>query len=60
MWHEGSTKTFTKSCFWLSNTWENKEEYDKKARELARRFQENFKKFANASDDVKNAGPSAD
>jgi len=42
------------------NTWQNKEEYDKKAKELARRFQENFKKFANASNDVKNAGPSAD
>ncbi|MFY0543962.1 phosphoenolpyruvate carboxykinase (ATP) [Brevibacillus sp. H7] len=39
------------------NTWEDKEAYDKQARELASRFVENFrKKFPNAADIAK-AGP---
>ena len=36
--------------------WENKNEYDKKAVELAENFEENFKKFKNVSDDIANAG----
>ncbi len=39
------------------NTWEDKEAYDKQARELASRFVENFqKKFPNAAD-IAEAGP---
>ncbi len=39
-------------------TWKNSEEYDKRARHLARLFQENFKKFAaEVSEDVRQAGP---
>ncbi|MDF2804868.1 MAG: pckA1, partial [Anaerocolumna sp.] len=38
--------------------WENKEEYDKKAEELAQKFNENFAKFSNVSDDILSAGPS--
>jgi phosphoenolpyruvate carboxykinase (ATP) len=37
--------------------WENKEEYDKKAEELAQKFNENFAKFSNVSDDILSAGP---
>lgn len=36
--------------------WENKDEYDKKALELAENFRENFKKFKNVSKDIENAG----
>ena len=38
------------------NLWEDKEEYDKKALELAEKFKENFKKFKNVSEDIANAG----
>ncbi|WP_238918563.1 phosphoenolpyruvate carboxykinase (ATP) [Clostridium sp. YIM B02555] len=38
--------------------WENKEEYDKKAEELAQKFNKNFAKFNDVSDDIANAGPS--
>ncbi|MGC4377758.1 phosphoenolpyruvate carboxykinase (ATP) [Fictibacillus sp. Mic-4] len=38
-------------------TWDNPEEYDKKARELANKFKENFKKFQNVSAAIQNAGP---
>lgn len=36
--------------------WMDKEEYDKKALELAESFKENFKKFKNVSEDIANAG----
>lgn len=39
------------------NTWFNKADYDKKARDLANRFQKNFEKFPNASKEIKSAGP---
>ncbi|GAA0126055.1 MULTISPECIES: phosphoenolpyruvate carboxykinase (ATP) [Clostridium] len=39
------------------NTWENKNNYDVKAKELAGKFQDNFKKFENVSKDILNAGP---
>ncbi len=40
------------------NTWQDKEAYDKKAAELARRFKENFKVYeAHVSEAVKKAGP---
>ncbi|WP_312580189.1 phosphoenolpyruvate carboxykinase (ATP) [Clostridium sp.] len=41
------------------NTWTNKEEYDIKAKELAKKFNDNFQKFKEVSDDIKNAGPVA-
>ncbi|WP_096202602.1 phosphoenolpyruvate carboxykinase (ATP) [Bacillus sp. FJAT-45350] len=37
-------------------TWDNPEEYDAKAKELAGQFKENFKKF-DAPDEIRNAGP---
>jgi phosphoenolpyruvate carboxykinase (ATP) len=39
------------------NTWENKEAYDRQARNLAERFKENFKQFALVGDDVRQSGP---
>lgn len=39
------------------NTWENKEAYDIKAKELAVRFVNNFNKFKNVSEEIVNAGP---
>src|SRR5262249_49927572 len=40
------------------STWKNTDEYDAKARQLAKLFQENFQKYAaKASAEVKAAGP---
>ncbi|NNU75126.1 phosphoenolpyruvate carboxykinase (ATP) [Clostridium estertheticum] len=39
------------------NVWVNKDAYDKKAYELAEKFEENFKRFKNISSDIINAGP---
>ncbi|MCB2361101.1 phosphoenolpyruvate carboxykinase (ATP) [Clostridium estertheticum] len=39
------------------NIWVNKDAYDKKAYELAEKFEENFKRFKNISSDIINAGP---
>ncbi len=43
------------------NTWTNKEAYDKQAKELAKLFVENFKKYAaNVNKEILSAAPSAD
>ncbi|WP_048601224.1 phosphoenolpyruvate carboxykinase (ATP) [Rubeoparvulum massiliense] len=42
------------------NTWQDKSEYDKYARMLANKFQENFKHFAHAPAAVRLAGPQFD
>ena len=40
------------------NTWENKNDYDLKAKELANAFNQNFKQFAdNASEEILEAAP---
>ncbi|MCK6258136.1 phosphoenolpyruvate carboxykinase (ATP) [Fictibacillus sp. KIGAM418] len=38
-------------------TWENPEDYDRKAKELAGKFKENFEKFNNVPAEIKSAGP---
>ncbi|MFP3488572.1 phosphoenolpyruvate carboxykinase (ATP), partial [Staphylococcus sp. SIMBA_130] len=38
-------------------TWENKENYDIKAKELATQFVKNFDKFSNVAEEIKKAGP---
>jgi phosphoenolpyruvate carboxykinase (ATP) len=39
------------------NTWDDKEEYDRRAYELAERFAENIKKFQDVPDNIIKAGP---
>jgi len=40
------------------NTWNNKNEFDIKAAELAKRFRDNFKEYeSHVSDEVRNSGP---
>lgn len=68
-----SVETFTDDIFGLSipllvpgvpdevliprNTWEDKEAYDKAAKELAGKFHDNFKRFTHAGEDIRQAGP---
>lgn len=40
------------------STWKDKKQYDIKARELAYKFRENFNKFKDVPQDIRNAGPS--
>ena len=42
-----------------ANTWENKSAYEAKAKELAKSFVENFKKYTHMSEEVVAAGPKA-
>ncbi|RXT05718.1 phosphoenolpyruvate carboxykinase (ATP) [Ammoniphilus sp. CFH 90114] len=42
------------------NTWENKESYDKKAKELAARFVKNFTKFQGVAQEIVEAGPKSE
>jgi len=42
------------------NTWEDKDAYDQKATELAKRFVENFQKFSQVSEEIKSASPKVD
>jgi len=39
------------------NTWKDKEQYDIKANELAKKFEENFKRYKNVPYEIVNAGP---
>lgn len=39
------------------NTWENKDDYYKKAKELVERFNENFKRYEDVPENIINAGP---
>lgn len=41
------------------NTWENKDSYDQKAKELAQRFHQHFSQFSGVSDSIRQAGPKA-
>ncbi len=41
------------------NTWENKDEYEAKAKDLVSRFVENFKKYTHMPKEVVDAGPKA-
>jgi phosphoenolpyruvate carboxykinase (ATP) len=41
------------------NTWQNKEDYDSSAKDLALRFIQNFEKFDQVSEEIKGAGPKA-
>jgi phosphoenolpyruvate carboxykinase (ATP) len=41
------------------STWREPEAYDRKARDLARMFRENFERFEDAGDTVRLAGPTA-
>ena len=42
-----------------ANTWEDQAAYEAKAKELAKSFVENFKKYTHMSEEVVNAGPKA-
>jgi phosphoenolpyruvate carboxykinase (ATP) len=39
-----------------SRTWNNQDDYEQKAKELAQKFKENFKKFSNVSEDIVRLG----
>ncbi len=42
------------------NTWEDQAAYDRQVKELARWFQENFRRFPDAPEEIKAAGPKVD
>jgi phosphoenolpyruvate carboxykinase (ATP) len=41
------------------STWADQDEYDKKAKELANKFNTNFKRYDDVPDEIRNAGPIA-
>ncbi len=49
-----------KEILWPRNTWNDPEQFDRQARELARRFQENFAKFKDVPQSIRDAGPKAE